>query len=138
MSRFVLDSSVAFKSLVVESDSDRAVRLIEDYRNGVHELIAPDILPIEVGHALTRAERMGRISTADGYSLWTSLMADCPYLFPSLALMSRAYSISSSTRLGIYDCLYVALAQQEQCEIVTDDARLISLFPQHVIPLNSL
>jgi predicted nucleic acid-binding protein len=126
-----------FKALVVETDSDKAKRLIEDYRNGIHELIAPDILPIEVGHALTRAERMGRISIADGYSLWSSHMADCPQLFPSLALMSRAYSLSSSARIGIYDCLYVALAQQEQCEIMTDDARLCALFPQHVFPLSS-
>jgi predicted nucleic acid-binding protein len=92
-------------------------------------LIAPDVLPIEVGHALTGAERMGRVSTADGYSLWLGLMADCPQLFPSLALMSRAYSLSSSARLGIYDWLYVALAQQEQCEIVTDDARCTLCFP---------
>lgn len=138
MSRFVLDSSVAFKSLLVESGSDRATRLIEDYRAGLHDLIAPDILPIEVGHALTRAERMGRISTADGYALWLGLMADCPQLFPSLSLMTRGYSISSAARLGIYDSLYVALAQQEQCMIVADDARLHALFPRDVLPLDSL
>jgi len=136
--KYVLDSSVAFKLLVIESDSDKAKRLIEDYRNGVHELIAPDVLPIEVGHALTRAERMGRVSTADGFSLWSSLMVDCPQLFASLPLMPRAYSISSSARLGIYDCLYVALSEQEGCEIVTDDARLAALFPKQVVLLSTL
>src|SRR5688572_2054316 len=110
MSRFILDSSIAFKCLIMESASDKALRLLEDYRNGIHELIAPDILPVEVGHALTRAERMGRVSTADGYSLWSSLMTDCPQLFSSLALMPSAYLISSSARLGIYDCLYLALS----------------------------
>ncbi len=138
MSRFILDASVAFKSLVIESDSEMAARLIEDYRNGVHELIAPGILPIEVGHALTRAERVGRISTTEGFTLWSAMMADCPLLFPSLSLMPRAYVLSSVMRLGIYDCLYVALSEQEGCEIVSDDARLASLFPMHVFPLSSL
>ncbi|MCI0360265.1 MAG: type II toxin-antitoxin system VapC family toxin [Planctomycetaceae bacterium] len=62
--KYVLDSSVAFKVLVVESDSDRAKRLIEDYRNGVHELIAPDIFPIEVGHALSAALRVAAADAA--------------------------------------------------------------------------
>lgn len=136
--KYVLDSSVAFKTLVVESDSDKAIQLIDDFRTGVHELIAPDILPVEVGHALTRAERMGRVSTSDGFVLWSSLMTNCPQLFPSLALMARAYALSSAERIGVYDCLYVALSEQEQCEIVTDDTRLAALFPKQVIPLSTL
>lgn len=48
--RYVLDSSVAFKTLVAEQDSDKAIRLLDDFRNGILELISPDILPIEVAH----------------------------------------------------------------------------------------
>lgn len=136
--KYILDASVGFKTLVTETDSDKAKQLIEDYRNGGHELIAPDILPIEVGHALTRAERQGRVSPADGFVLWSSFMADCPVLFPSIALSARAYVLSSLHRLGIYDCIYVALSEQENCEIVTDDARLLALFPKQVISLSSL
>jgi predicted nucleic acid-binding protein len=80
---------------------------------------------------------MGRVSPADGFALWSALMADCPQLFPSLSLMPRAYAISSSARLGIYDCLYVALAEQEACQIVTDDTRLASLFPKQIVPLTT-
>lgn len=136
--KYILDASVAFKALVIEADSDKAEQLIEDYRNGVHELIAPDILPIEVGHALTKAERQGRVSPADGFALWSGMMADSPRLFPSLALSARAYVLSSLNRLGIYDCIYVALSEQENCEIISDDARLAALFPKHVISLSSL
>lgn len=130
--------SVAFKTLVVESDSDKARKLLDDFRDGVHELIAPDILPIEVGHALTRAERQGRVSDADGFVLWSAFMVDCPQLFSGLALTARAYVLSSSKRLGIYDCIYVALSEQEGCEIVTDDSRLATLFPDQVVLLSSL
>jgi predicted nucleic acid-binding protein len=49
--------------------------------------------------------------------------------------------ISSQTRSGLYDCLYVALAEREGCELVTDDQKLIAnlkpLFP-FIVPLASL
>ena len=134
----VLDSSVAFKTVVQENDSDKAIRLIEDFRKGIEELIAPDIFPVEIGHALTKAERQGRISTADGFKLWTQVMNDSPQLFASLPLMPRAYAISSQNRIGIYDALLLSLAEQEQCEVISADNRLVNLFPGQVTPLSSL
>ena len=61
-----------------------------------------------------------------------------PAALPCARPMPRAYSISSSARPGIYDCLYVALSEQEQCEIVSDDARLAALFPKQVVSLATL
>ena len=55
--KYVLDSSVAFKWEVPETDSDKANRLREDFRHSVHEFLAPDFFPIELAHALTRAVR---------------------------------------------------------------------------------
>ena len=43
--KYVLDTSVAFKWVVAGAHADKAIRLREDYRNGVHELLAPDIFP---------------------------------------------------------------------------------------------
>lgn len=54
--KYVLDSSVALKWALPEPDTAKALQLRADYRNGTHELIAPDFFPIEVAHALTRAE----------------------------------------------------------------------------------
>ena len=129
--KYVLNSSVGCKWVVPEIHSDKALRLRDDFRNGVHELLAPDVFPIELGHALTRAERQGRVTPANGWALWLGVMADSPHLFPSIPLMPRAYEISSRMRVGIYDCLYVALAEQEKCELVTADDKLIkNLQPQ--------
>jgi predicted nucleic acid-binding protein len=58
-----------------------------------------------------------------------------------LPFLSKAYTISSQTRVGVFDCLYVALAEREGCELVTADTRLLnSLEKQYpfVIPLSSL
>jgi predicted nucleic acid-binding protein len=34
-------------------------------------------------------------------------------------------NIASQMRVGVYDCLYVALAERENCEMVTADDKLI-------------
>ncbi len=39
--------------------------------------------------------------------------------------MPRAIDISSQYRQGAYDCLYVALAERENCELVTADDKLV-------------
>jgi len=101
-------------------------------------LLAPDIFPVEVGHALTRAERQRRISPPDGWRFWQAIMTDAPDLHPHLPLMQRAFELSSMMRIGLYDCLYVALSEREQCEMVSGDQRLVNVFPASVIPLASL
>jgi predicted nucleic acid-binding protein len=60
--KLVLDSSVAVKWVIPEVDSDKAVRLRDEFVQRVHDLIAPEFFPIEVAHALTKAERQGRIT----------------------------------------------------------------------------
>jgi predicted nucleic acid-binding protein len=63
---FVVDSSVALKWVLPEIDTPRAVALRDDFRNGVHELLAPDVFAIEVAHALARAERRKIIHPPEG------------------------------------------------------------------------
>ena len=122
--KYVLDSSVAFKWEVPETDSDKANLLRDDFRNAVHELLAPDFFPLELAHALTRAERQGRIGQADLF--WADAMTTPPVLAASLPLATRAIAISSHMRIGVYDCLYIALAEREKCEFVTADDKLVN------------
>jgi putative transposase len=44
--------------------------------------------------------------------------------------LPRAIAISSAVRIGVYDCLYVALAEREGCEFVTADARLVAVWKE--------
>jgi predicted nucleic acid-binding protein len=37
----------------------------------------------------------------------------------------RAYDIASQLRIGIYDCLYVVCAEEEKCELLTADDKLL-------------
>lgn len=131
--KYVLDASVGLKWLLVESDSPKANQLRDDFSNKIHELLAPDVFPIEVGHSLTRAERRSIIQPGEASILYDDLLRTLPEIRPTFGLLPRAIELSSQVRIGVYDCLYVALAEQEGCEVVTGDVRMAQLFPSAVL-----
>lgn len=123
--RYVLDASVALKWVLAEPDSPKAKQLRDDFQKAVHALLAPDVFEVEIPHALTRAERQGRIALGQAGILWADVMSTPPHLERSGPLVPRALAISSALRVGVYDCLYVALAEREKCDLVTADDKLV-------------
>ena len=57
--KYVIDTSVDIKTYVQEHDSAKAVRLRNEYHQGIHQLIAPDIFPTEMCNVLMILERSG-------------------------------------------------------------------------------
>ena len=124
--KYIIDSSVAVKWVLAEKDDAKARLIRDDFRKGTHQLFVPEVFTTELAHALTRAERQGRLTPGDALaSFWTNVMTTPPQLVPSVPLSPRAIEISSQMRIGVYDCLYVALAEHEQCEFITADDRLV-------------
>ena len=137
--KYVFDASVGLQCLLVEKDTAKARKLRDDFNNDLIELIAPAVFPVEVLNALTKAERQKRITPQDGALLAQDFMDGLPVLYASLALLPRAYELSSKTRAAVYDCLYVALAERENCQLVTADEKLIKNLPGHpIVSLDSL
>lgn len=123
--RYVLDASVALKWVLPEIDSHIALRLLAEAHAALHQLLSTDFYPLELSNALTRAERKGIIAVGDADPLLLKILRTPPSLYDSLPLLRRAVAISSATRQGLYDCLYVALAEREGCEFITADDNLI-------------
>lgn len=124
----ILDASTALKAVLPEAGADQALRLLDEYRNGVHQFISPDVFLAEIGHALTRAERKKVIPIGDAAIHFDFLMTPPPELRSIAPLMSRAIELSSETRTAIYDCLYFVLALDEDCEIITADLKFFKAF----------
>jgi predicted nucleic acid-binding protein len=139
--KYVLDASVALKWVLTEPDSPKALSVRDDFRKQLHELLAPDVFPVEVAHALTRAERKGLIKPPQATRLLTDVLSTPMPLHPYRPLLPRAVTISSVMRCGVYDCLYVALAEQEGCQFITADDKLVKTlqgqFP-FILPLASM
>jgi predicted nucleic acid-binding protein len=139
--KYVLDASAALCWVLPRPSSNKALQLQTDFQNAVHELIAPSVFSGEVASALTKAERQKLIPVGNARPLLGRSMRTPPVMHPYEPLVDRAVDISSLTRSGLYDCLYVALAEREGCELVTDDQRLIANLKPHfpfILPLASL
>jgi predicted nucleic acid-binding protein len=124
--KFVLDVSTALCRVIPRPLSPKAVRLRDEYRQAIHDLLAPSIFPAEAASALTKSERQRVIPVGQALPLLDDILSTSPLLAPYDPLLRRATEISSQTRSALLDCLYVALGEREGCELVTADQRLIN------------
>jgi predicted nucleic acid-binding protein len=122
--KYVLGSSVALKWALPEADSAKAIRLRDEYRNGIHELLAPDVFPSEIANGLAAAERQKRIQSGEATIFLNDILSAAPILHPSASLLIRAMEIAISEKQAVYDCIYLALAEERGCEFVTADDKL--------------
>ena len=123
--RYVLGASAAICWVLPRPLAPRALRLREDFRNRVHELIAPSIFPAEIAGALTKSERQRILPVGQSRLLLADVLSTPPTLHPYEPLLLQATDISSRTRIAVNDCLYVALAEREGCPLVTADDKLL-------------
>ena len=115
----VVDSSVAAKWFLEEGGSAEAEALLER-----DNAIAPDLVVAEVLNAIWKNVRMGRIVPAQMKFVAAALPGRFSLIVPLHAVAVRAGEIAIELDHPIYDCLYVALAEQERCAFVTADERL--------------
>jgi predicted nucleic acid-binding protein len=113
-------------SLLQELNADKADRLIARSRSRADHTIAPDFFLVECGHALFRAERRKLIAPGEARRLLFAIDPDCPEFHSSEPLLRRAAAICGHLRKGFYDCLYMALAEREQIQLITADTKLVT------------
>ncbi len=122
--RYVLDAIVAIRWVTVSPLAPQAQRLRTEFRNGMHELLAPSLFIAEVANALSKGERQRLIPSGHARLFFADILRTSPLLHAYEPLLDRAFVISSQTRSALYDCLYVALAERESCALLTADDRL--------------
>jgi predicted nucleic acid-binding protein len=123
--KYVLDCSVALKWVLPEADSAKAIRLRDEYLTGIHELVAPDLFIPEIANGLASAERQGRIKAGESAVFLNDILLAAPTLHPTPLLLIRAMELAIATRRAVYDCVYLALAEVEGCELVTADDQFV-------------
>ena len=87
--RLVLDSSVAFKWVVPEVHSDKALRLRDAARKAVHTFLTPDVFFPELANPLTCAERQKRIPVSTAATLLLDVLSTPPAIVPAGPLLLR-------------------------------------------------
>jgi predicted nucleic acid-binding protein len=123
--KYVLDASVALSWVIPRPLTQNALALRDDYSKQIHELIAPSTFGAEVASGLTKAERQKIIKVGAAVLLLADIRQTYPVVHPYDPVLFRATEISSKVRSGLHDCLYIALAEREGCELVTVDDKLL-------------
>ncbi len=130
----VVDASVVLKWFLPEPDSAAADLLLEKFLNDEVELLAPDLMLVEVASALWKRVMIRKELSADEATLIYRDLLTLPFsLSPSEIVADAALQIALKHNHSVYDALYCALAIQRQCDFVTADQtlahKLHSVFP---------
>lgn len=116
---FVADASVAIKWFVKEELHEPALDLL-DRRDLLH---APDLVVVEVANIAWKKCIKGEIPRDQAEYIAAAIQGCFRYFQPSETLIERALDIALTINHPIYDCLYLACAEQSDGVLVTADTR---------------
>lgn len=114
----VVDASVLAPALADDdADGDRARERLRG-----EQLVAPELIDLEVVSTLRRAARAKRLGERRSAQALTDLAALPLRRVPHLPLLARAWELRNN--LSAYDASYVALAEALDTVLVTADGRI--------------
>jgi predicted nucleic acid-binding protein len=118
----VCDASVLFKLVIAEPDSPQATRFVRSAR-----VFVPEFIFLEIGDALTSRIRRQEIDIQEATDLLAGVRDLGLEIRPILPFVDRALTMAGSLRHPIYDCLYLALAEDLNISLVSADRRFVDL-----------
>jgi predicted nucleic acid-binding protein len=124
----IVDASVAAKWLLFEPERDQAVAILMRWLKGEVNLLAPEILPLELASALWKRVNRGLLPEKSALPLYEDFIRLRLPLAPIGDLAVVALELALRHRHAVYDCLYVALAADLKWDLVTADQKLFTTF----------
>ena len=118
---WVVDASIAVKWVIPAGLSDKADRV----RDGEEDILAPDLLLVEVANALWRKTSTREIAPHEADVAFDLVRRSGIDLRPTGPLLPRAMGVARRLGHPVYDCVYLALAEREHAAFVTADQRLL-------------
>ena len=118
----ILDASVAAAIFFTEPGWSEKARAMADGRT---VLLAPDFLFIEMASIASKKTRRGEVPIAFAERALSSLSTVVSEVIPSAPFIERAFALSVAHGVSVYEGLYLALAEQRGCPVVTADIKLV-------------
>lgn len=129
MNNVVVDASLAVKWVLPESDSETATALLFYWNANGIDLIAPGLFAYEMANILHRQNVAGKLAYEEAIRLLRKVFSYGIFLDFSQYERTSTKAMEFANRFSLpatYDAHYLALAEREQCEYWTADARLLN------------
>ncbi len=120
MNTLVIDASIAIKWVIEEEGTPQALALRRKAR-----LLAPELLVAECANILWKKARRNELSREEALLAARLLQTAAIELVPTRSLLAAATRIAIELDHPAYDCLYLALAIENDCRFVTADERFL-------------
>ena len=121
----VVHASLAAKWIIVEPNSAAALAFLKEC---VDPLLAPDLIAIEVASAIVRRANMDKAlgeTMREAIGRWASLLDDQTITLrrPASGDILEAANLAINIGHPLKDCIYLTLAMEMNCDLITCDAR---------------
>lgn len=124
-------STIVLVKIVVDTNVFLAVALDEPERTGIialtsgHELIAPEVLPFEIGNALSVLVKRQKLDEQEALVAWKTCH-DIPVDLRSIDIKS-ALEIAMQNGIYAYDAYFIECAFSLLCPLLTLDNKMKSV-----------
>lgn len=116
----VIDTSVIIKWFVNEDGHKEAIKLLDTSE----QLICPDFALAETTNVLWRKTRINEIKLEQAKLAVEKMIGFFDEIIPCSSHITEAFSLAEQLDHSIYDCLFLALANQNsKTVLVTDDVK---------------
>ena len=129
--KLVIDCSVAAKWILLEPGRALAMGLLERWRSGELTLIAPDLLLSEFASLLAKRSRRKELSEQQSKLAFQLMVRSSPILYDMRPRLPLALDLSLQHQLSLWDAVYLALAIEHNCSLITADSRLFRSGKKH-------
>ncbi len=118
--KIIADTNIFLAVTLFKAERDEIIRLTQGA-----DLIAPEILPFEIGNALSAMLKRGRLSPEDIFVVWDSIQ-QIPVDLRTVDIRD-ALKTASKFNIYAYDAYFLICALSQRSPLLTLDQRMIEV-----------
>jgi predicted nucleic acid-binding protein len=126
--RIIADTNTFLAVALEEHEKEKIIALTID-----QELIAPDVLPFEIGNALSALVKRKRLTEKEALSAWKATQAIQVDLRG--VNVEKALAIAFENNIYAYDAYFIECATHLRCPLLTLDRRLQTIAQNHGVKI---
>jgi predicted nucleic acid-binding protein len=116
----VIDSSIALQWVLPEEGSEKALRYVR-----ADDVVSPDILLVEAANVLAKKVRAKDMSGEAAVQALGMVRSAITRIVHTEPLVPRALELSIALSHPVYDCVFLACAEQVDGKLATRDAPFV-------------